>query len=110
MTPGCATAFGATGNRWVVIKLIVPDHVKERPVIYFVEGRSERVRGRISDTITALLKYIVFAARIDELLTEGVITLRVSPKGAGSTGGRTPWKSGSVELKDKPPIDWMILQ
>src|SRR6266852_6119268 len=73
VTPRSATLLGTSADHGIIIELIIPDHVVERPVVYFVECCSDRISSGVAHTIASPVKRGRFATRIDELLAEAVM-------------------------------------
>src|SRR3989475_12927652 len=88
MAPRRRTRLTAPVDLWVVVKLIIPNHIKERPVIHLAEGHPERIFRRVADTHIALLQGSTLRGEIageDKLLSKGIV-LHVAAEYARSLG------------------------
>src|SRR5260370_13681484 len=108
MAPGRTTFLGASRDFRIVVKLIIPDHVVEGAVVHLVERGSDGVCRCIACTIASLFKGRILTASKNELLAERLVVLHFAAKQACSLCySATARKGSGIELKNKPPVDWM---
>jgi hypothetical protein len=72
MSPrGAATvAIAAGGKFWVLVELIVPDHIVERATVDFIKCRTQRIVCGIASASTSRLKTLGITASYNKLLAE----------------------------------------
>src|SRR6266568_6045204 len=113
MSPwGAATvAIAAGGEFWVLVELIVPDHIVEGATIDFIKCRTHRIIRCIASTSASCLKALGITAGHSKLLTErGPGRLHLPTEQACSGSARSAlWEGRRIKLECKPPIDRMPL-
>src|SRR5713226_2414697 len=111
MSPwGAATvAIAAGGEFWVLVELIVPDHIVEGATVDFIKCRAHRIVCCIASTSASCLKALGITAGHSKLLTERCPgRLHLPTKQACSGSARSAlWEGRRIKLECKPPIDRM---
>ena len=108
MPPGTATFLLAPLDYWIIIELVVPDHIVERIIVDFVEGCTNRVRRRVARATVSLLQRRDFAACKDKLLAETALFFVVLWRAAERARPCRPsaFREGrGVEFENKPPVN-----
>src|SRR5258706_6352873 len=106
MAPRTRALFGAPRDFRIIIKLVIPNYIEVGAVVDLIKRRPQRVVDAIAGTTVTLLKRMIIATCVDELLTERAILPDLSAEDTDALRATTATrKCCSIKLEREPPID-----
>src|ERR1044072_6188508 len=96
---------GASLDRGILVKLIIPDQVMKRAVVDLVKGGADGIGCGLAGAAVALFQGRGVAARENVLLAHPVF-LNIAAKGTGPRRSAAIRKLPCVQFEDEPPVHW----